>query len=322
MGALDLPGSRPVVAGGAATVLRVDCQRVPATLRAEASVPCLGALDAAALLELRAQAGERPIELADRGWCGSCPAGGVEHPVQTALKSAQALLAEMQVPSALWPRLVNMPLSASAASPGIAGVGGEEAMSRRAFFGRVTRPVRQLAVEPAPDSPIRSVAAAAAHPSLSRQSLVASLSALAARRDQPLPASPYPRITASVRCHDHQGCVRVCPTGALRAYREGDAGGVRFDPAACIACGLCERHCPEQALTLSPPGAAHPADSVHAMVFTQVTELTRHARQECSACGSAYGVSPGATDTGLCDPCGKSRRLARDMFQQFFGARP
>ena len=322
MGALALPDLLPAITTDAASVLRVDCQRVPAALRAEASVPCLGALDTAALLELRAQAGARPIELADRGWCGNCQAGGVVHPAQAALKSAQALLAEMQVPSALWPRLVKMLLPASAASPGIAGVGDEEAMSRRAFFGRVTRPIRQLAVEPAPDSPIRSLTAAAAHPSLSRQRLVTSLSALAAQHDQPVPASFYPRITASAHCHDHQGCVRVCPSGALRAYRKGDAGGVCFDPAACIACGLCERHCPERALTVSAAGAAHPADAVHAMGFAQETELTRHAQLECSACGSAYGVSHGEADGGLCDPCSKSRRLAHDMFQQFFGAHP
>lgn len=311
MGALELPGSRPAIAAQAATAVRVDCLRVPAALRAEACVPCLGALDAASLLELRAQAGERPIELADRGWCRTCPAGGVDHPARAALESARALLAEMQVPAALWPRLANLPLPESVAAPGVAEQDGEEPLSRRAFFGRVARPIRQLAAEPGTAPPAR-FQAAPARPSVARQRLDAALTALAAGQDRPLPASAYPRITASVRCRDHQGCVQVCPTGALRASREADAGGVRFDPAACVACGLCEQHCPEQALKLSPGDAAHARE----------TQLTRHARRPCPACGTAYGVPHGEADAGLCDPCRKSRHLAHSMFQQFFGARP
>lgn len=316
MGALELPGSRPSV-DPASQVVRLDCRRVPARLRGEAHVPCLGALDAAALLTLCVDAGERPIEVADRGWCKGCPAGGAEHPLRRELDKAHALLAAMAMPVERWPRLLSLPLPIALAERGDAAPGNGEALSRRAFLGRMARPLCE------PDLPTTFVKAprppigAAPHASLARQRLNAALDALAAQHEHPLPASLHPRLDATERCRNHQGCVRVCPTGALRAYRENEATGVSFDAAACIACGLCQRHCPEQALELLPPLAAEVDHGTRPMQ----AELTRHGRHECSACGAPYGLAANEADAGLCSTCSKSRRLARDMFQQFFGAR-
>ena len=318
MGALELPDSVPEIGMDAVTAVRVDCRRVPAALRSDPAVPCLGALDAPALLRLRAQAGERAIELIDRGWCENCPAGGGEHPAVAARASAQALLAEMDVPAELWPRLASIPLPESVALPCGAGLGGPT-LSRRAFFGRMAQPVRELAIDAEPASRTRPRQAARARPSVARQRLHAALDTLDAGRR--LPASAYPRLTASARCRDHQGCVQVCPTGALYAYREADGGGVRFDAAACIACGLCERHCPEQALKLAPGEAAPTADRSQ-QPWGADAPLTRHAQRACSTCGTAYGVPHGEADPGLCDPCRKSRHFAQDMFRQCFGAHP
>ncbi len=46
------------------------------------------------------------------------------------------------------------------------------------------------------------------------------------------------------------GCVAVCPTQALTADR--DAPRLNFSEALCVQCGLCERACPEQAISLTP----------------------------------------------------------------------
>lgn len=46
------------------------------------------------------------------------------------------------------------------------------------------------------------------------------------------------------------GCVAVCPTQALSAGR--DSPRLAFSEALCVQCGLCERSCPEAAITLAP----------------------------------------------------------------------
>jgi ferredoxin len=44
-------------------------------------------------------------------------------------------------------------------------------------------------------------------------------------------------------------CVRACPTGALRADRDGAGSLVlSFDPSCCTACGACVASCPEKAV--------------------------------------------------------------------------
>ena len=53
------------------------------------------------------------------------------------------------------------------------------------------------------------------------------------------------------RCTLCFACVNLCPTGALSS----DAGGaprLRFAEDACVQCGLCERGCPEKAVSLRP----------------------------------------------------------------------
>ncbi len=312
MGALDLPEARPAVAAASGepsrSALAIDCRRVPARLRGEITVPCLGALDAAALLELRAQAGARGIELRDRGWCADCPAGGDgAHPAQAAVNACIMHLVELGQPPARWPRLVDAALPAKHALP--LGT-GSAALSRRAFFARFAEPVR---VRGAPAAR-RSMPASPAHASLARNRLLAALSALApAGRTT---AHAHPLLRATTRCRDHQGCVRVCPTGALRAWREHETGGLRFAAAQCIACGLCAQHCPEQALQLSAPSAtASPNDGE--------ATLTRHTRARCTGCGAELRIDAeaGVDAPALCDPCAKSRHLAGALFQQFFGAR-
>jgi len=53
------------------------------------------------------------------------------------------------------------------------------------------------------------------------------------------------------RCTLCFACVNLCPTGALSSD-EGGTPRLRFAEDACVQCGLCDRGCPEKAVTLHP----------------------------------------------------------------------
>lgn len=286
-GALELPLTLPE------RPLEVDCRRVPGLLRGDAVAPCLGALEAATLARWALRDDAAPVRLLDRGWCAACGVGGGGmHPVEAALAQAWAWLAEAGVPPERWPRLATLPLPADVALPERAGGNAGEPLSRRAFFGRLSSPVRT----PSPAALRPPPRAAAAHPSLARARLRDALGGL--------PASALPALAAGERCLGHAGCARVCPTGALRAWEEGDAGGVNFDAALCTACGLCARHCPEGALRLDATGGE-----------AREIRLNRHARSTCAGCGDVFEAPAGEEEEDLCEPCRKSRLLAQNLFQ-------
>jgi formate hydrogenlyase subunit 6/NADH:ubiquinone oxidoreductase subunit I len=125
---------------------------------------------------------------------------------------------------------------------------------------------------------------------------------------QVLPASLFPRLTASADCANHRLCVAACPTGAMQEYRVDGARGIRVDAAACAACGLCTQLCPGQALTLHPAGEA-------AEAYAGPHPLTRFALHTCPACDAEY-----EDDGPVCPACLKDQSFARDAFRTLFGA--
>ena len=46
-------------------------------------------------------------------------------------------------------------------------------------------------------------------------------------------------------------CAVFCPTGAIKKLDEDGVFGIVHRPSACMQCRLCERICPEQAITVS-----------------------------------------------------------------------
>jgi ferredoxin len=311
MGALYLPEARPSFSSdpsGEVTGLRIDCWRVPDRLRANISVPCLGALDAATLL--RFEAGERPIELLDRGWCENCPAGGKgPHPAQAALEATAVMLKGMGMAETLMPRIRQSRLSSEVANAGLPDADAVTPLSRRAFFGRLAAPVQQGADAAGQPRQLKQPTAPPPHPSLARQRMTQAMKKIAEKFN--LPGHPV-SLSAGMdeQCRNHQGCTRVCPTGALQAYEEANGSGVRFAASACIQCGLCEQHCPEQAIRLDTSREADPADAI---------TLSFHAQRTCHACGNPFTPTADDPESRLCDPCGKSHRFAKSMFQQLFG---
>ncbi|ABM61146.1 4Fe-4S binding protein [Halorhodospira halophila] len=302
-GALQVPGFGVAVADDAPA--RLDCYRVDRTDAADVRVPCLGGLGAADLLELHTAGGGRGPVLLDRGWCADCPLGGPEHPAQRAIEQAADLLAGGRPAEALQPRIETAPLPSARAQAPLPGVADEAPVSRRDLLRRLagqagaTARVLDDDATPAHTAPLRH--------KITPRPRTRMLNALAALGVTPPPALT-PRVTIHGGCQDHGVCAALCPTGALHRGEEADGSGLDFDPAACIACQLCQQACPEQALTVTATGGApapHP--------------LTRHAQRPCADCQRTF---PAAADEALCPACRKSREFARDAAQRFRPPRP
>ncbi|MGL6312612.1 4Fe-4S binding protein [Vibrio sp. WXL103] len=90
-----------------------------------------------------------------------------------------------------------------------------------------------------------------------RSRLFVALDALAERypakeAQVPLPqTAAYGTVACSTKdCTLCMGCVAVCPTAAI--HSPGDSPALQFTEQDCIQCGMCEKACPENALTLTP----------------------------------------------------------------------
>lgn len=83
------------------------------------------------------------------------------------------------------------------------------------------------------------------------------------------------------RCTLCMACANLCPTGALSSDTHGTPR-LLFAEDACVQCGLCERGCPEQAITL------------HARLRPQASQrgatrvLNEDALLPCNACGTLF----------------------------------
>jgi ferredoxin len=286
-------------AGG---MIAIDCWRVPATESPSGAlrVPCLGGLSTAALAELTAAADGRPIALLDRGFCTRCPAGASEHsdahPAAPVIDEVRRLLDDCGVASAEGPRLIAMPLPAARMVEGMGERLLESRVSRRALFTGQALRTSQPAPAPRATPPAQTAG-------LGRQRLLAALQRLCAA-ERPLPARLFPSLTATHDCAGHRVCASACPTGALTGYTDDTARGLRFDAAACIACDLCTRLCPEQALTLDVSGET--------TTDRTPKRLTRHTTRTCPECGAEHG-----TPEPACPACRRDRDFARSAFLAF-----
>ncbi|MGQ7248319.1 4Fe-4S binding protein [Halomonas sp. V046] len=86
------------------------------------------------------------------------------------------------------------------------------------------------------------------------------------------------RIDAGA-CTLCMGCVASCPTSALEAG--GSLPRLTFREADCVQCGLCEKACPEQAITLLPGFLASPERSTRRVCHEDSPFA-------CISCGKAF----------------------------------
>lgn len=311
-GALGVAGCTvPASVAADASAVHVDCWKVP---RAQSPahtvrVPCLGGVAVSQWLALVLAADGRPVIALDRGWCQGCSAGGIgPHPAQGPLAEAAALLAAVGVQRSALPTLHTRRLPIGKMPRAIPSADAEREVSRRDFFGRLAREATAAVVQTQENRPTAEDRRPTLRPGAlrapERERRLAVLERLATRTGEGLPARLFATLAVSDRCRNHRVCAALCPTGALRGYEADGAAGIAFDPLACIACGACERGCPEQALRLGPsaPGAR-----------LEATRLTRHTVRECAACGRPT-TEPGE----LCGPCRKSQELVRAVFASPF----
>ncbi|MDP3534534.1 MAG: 4Fe-4S dicluster domain-containing protein [Halomonas sp.] len=86
----------------------------------------------------------------------------------------------------------------------------------------------------------------------------------------------------SVACTLCYACVSNCPTPALSAG--GDTPSLSFREADCVQCGLCEKACPEDAISLLPGFLAAPERHVRHVCHEE-------APFECISCGKAFATA-------------------------------
>ncbi|MHB1135159.1 MAG: ATP-binding protein [Chloroflexota bacterium] len=292
-GALAL--AQPDVAELLATppALPLACRR---TAGARGGLPCLGFLDAGLLLALAARLGDLAL---DAGPCAACPGAEGLAQAEQATATANAVLAALGGEA----RVSFVRAGTYAGEPGL---------SRRELLGFWRRP----APPTPPRVPEPSGAVARGQASRGwlrpprRALLLQAIGELAGDRTAGTTAAglPFWEVALGAECDGCGMCLTFCPTGALRAERQGGTAALVFAPEWCLGCDLCAAVCPRWALTVAPatrlptPGEARPL---------RVVPLAR-----CSRCGAAYplfGHDP------LCPDCRQKARLQEAVRGALFG---
>lgn len=97
------------------------------------------------------------------------------------------------------------------------------------------------------------------------------------------PGAPFGQVLVDTRaCTLCMGCVQVCPSHALGDNP--DLPQLGFTESLCLQCGLCERACPEDAITLAPRYVFDPEVREHRRVLNE--EQPFH----CIACGKPFAT--------------------------------
>jgi len=133
----------------------------------------------------------------------------------------------------------------------------------------------------------RSAAAPRATPATKRLALLDAFARLgnggaaAASAELPAGACFGEVLVDRKRCTLCFACVNLCPTGALSSD-DGGTPRLRFAEDACVQCGLCERGCPEKAVSLHPRFRTQ-ADARGATRVLNEDELLA-----CTTCGTPF----------------------------------
>jgi ferredoxin len=104
------------------------------------------------------------------------------------------------------------------------------------------------------------------------------------RRELLAKLSPLGRVEQdTAKCTGCGLCARECPTGALEALTDAEAGTFRllFKHGVCVACGGCVKICPERALTVER--------GLEPESLGRVTILFEDELIKCSECGAPVG---------------------------------
>ncbi len=262
----------------------------------DARVPCLAALHPEALAARSVADPTRAIEL-DASGCARCRLGGLLPQAQDHVARALALARKLGLEPDV--RFV--------AAPTPTGSAPERRWSRRELFGAA----REAASDRLVEHVARTVAEAERRTGGRLPHRPALLDAVRARvtpgstaPELPVAGAFYVDWDVSEAC---DGCASVngagprcaarCPTGAWRVAHEEGAAVLTHDVAACTGCGVCQRSCPQDALTPRPAIAT--ADSGR-------VAKRRLAVARCRGCHQPISASA----DGLCGNCRKRMAVA------------
>ena len=304
----------PAKPAAAATAL--TCSRHTQAGADAIRVPCLGGLHINDLLATLERSPERTIRLAGDAPCAGCASAAKDAaPAQRLVAAIEPLLRSSSVPAdriTVGSTPSSLPDGNSRSRSADPNRPTGPTASRRAFFSGLGRAVSDSVVrkagrasalldpakfEKSPRAPIAFV----------RTQETRMLMETLARHFGAIPdVTVLPRITVSAACQLHGGCVRLCPTGALRMVNRDTVRELRFDAAQCIDCGACAKSCPESALQFEAPAwrVFSKGDAV----------LSQRGTSECTRCGDLTLNSSG---DGLCANCSKASGLSRAGFAMF-----
>ena len=306
-GALMVEGCAPYPLEAAGERIILECRRVAPNDRDPNAVvvPCLGGVTTPDLLDFLEET-EATVVFADHGWCSDCAVGRCNVPWQSAHDESRALLGTINARLANSLAVERKELPISRAEPIVAALRPDKQVGRRDFLKRIIG-----AAEP------RDALAESRHvvfgrglvSPLKRERILDRIGTLAADLEQTIPASLMPAIKIADGCELDGLCAAICPTGALRREEDSDRISLQFDSTDCIACGLCQRVCTHNALSVWPDGdGTLPED---------IETLTERRAVTCESCGNNFVP---ASDEQFCSYCKKTMTLMHELSSLKFGS--
>jgi ferredoxin len=252
---------------------------------------CLAGIGVGGYLALVALGKNAAIARTDA--CGDCTLGSLLIQIETQIAAVQKILSAWMidpVPSTLGTiehqAMVERPFWQAANPP----------ISRRELFQMATR-MGQLAAARVLSTDHPSTGK---HPPRERQRLINAIAHLpglpAENAEPPLEGLGFAMLSISVRCTACGACARVCPSGALQFYNDGDQHfRLTFQAWSCIACGACTRLCEPNAIEMRNSATFHQLFGDEATQLLISGDLAR-----CQHCQTLFAARP---DTQLCSLC-------------------
>lgn len=242
----------------------------PSGQQADASVPCLGAIDAATLGYLARRG--IPVELRGTAHCRECAQGSKGREcLDVALDAVDALRAAS---GEQWAQ-TTLADDGDVANPPPARPGRRQLLRRL-----IGRGLDEAAGRQGPAARVPSKAIRAGAPFMTEQREL--LQIVCKRRDgeafplEPHDGLPLMALRASDACNACEACFRACPTGALQIEENTFSWTLALKADRCVGCGVCIEVC--------QPGALRADGRLDARPSAEATRLQSRAKQRCARC--------------------------------------